>query len=102
MSLIHPIDEQPRIRVETNVGGKIVDLEAIDYREQEYKRNQQTEPRRRYVLEPLPGTEPTPTPTSTDAAPVVDEKLTKALKDDLSNRGLPEIKIPKPEPRNNL
>ena len=35
---IHPIDGKPLIRVETNVGGELVDLEDTDYRHKEYKR----------------------------------------------------------------
>ena len=97
---IHPIDGKPLIKVETNVGGEWVDLEDSNYRKNQYKRNQQTEGRLRYVVEPLPGTvpeptpEPTPEPVEPTAAPV-DKELTKALKKDLSKRGLPEVKTPK-------
>tara|TARA_B100001057_G_scaffold55413_1_gene49257 strand:- start:280 stop:480 length:201 start_codon:yes stop_codon:yes gene_type:complete len=40
----------------------------------------------------------------TDAAPVppVDEQLDKAIKKDLSKRGLPEVKIPKPKTKKAL
>jgi hypothetical protein len=97
---IHSIDEKPIIRVETNVGGKIVDLEATDYREQEYKRNQQTEPRRKYVMEPLPGTEPEPTPITDDTPVEMTDDLQQAINEDLRKRGVSNkpttIKPPKP------
>ena len=102
---IHPIDEPSRLRVETNVAGKWVNLEDTDYRHNEYKRNQQTEPRRKYVLEPLPGTEPQqlePESIQTDAAPVEDKEITKALKKDLNKRGPPEVKTPKPKTKKTL
>ena len=105
---IHPIDGKPLIRVETNVGGNIVDLESSDFREKEYKRNQQTEPRRKYVMEPLPGTEPEPEPTpNTDAAPVeVSDDLQAAINEDLRKRGVSnkpkQIKIQKPKPKTTL
>ena len=104
----HSIDGKPLIRVETNVGGKIVDLESTDFRHQEYKRNQQTEPRRRYVMEPLPGTEPEPEPTPpTDAAPVeVNDELQAAINEDLRKRGVSNkpkpVKIPKPKSKTTL
>ena len=47
---IHPIDGKPLITVKPNVGGKWVDLESTDYREKEYKRNQQIEGRRKYEV----------------------------------------------------
>ena len=103
---IHSIDEKPIIRVETNVGGKIVDLEATDYREQEYKRNQQTEPRRKYVMEPLPGTEPEPTPITDDTPVEMSDDLQAAINEDLRKRGVSikpkEIKIQKPKPKTTL
>ena len=98
---IHPIDGQSLLRVETNVGGEWVDLESTDYRQKEYKRNQQTEGRRKYVVEPMPGTvyEPEPEPVVTDAAqvPPVDKELDKAIQQDLNKRGLPVVKTFKPK-----
>ena len=103
---IHRIDEKPIIRVETNVGGKIVDLEATDYREQEYKRNQQTEPRRKYVMEPLPGTEPEPTPITDDTPVEMTDDLQQAINEDLRKRGVSNkpttIKPPKPTTESKL
>ena len=86
---ISPIDGESRLRVETNVGGKWVNLEDTEQRAKDYARNQQREGGyRRYVVEPLPGTEP----KQPDAAPVEDvepnDKLDKAMNEDLRNRGL--------------
>ena len=85
---IHPTDEPSYLRVETNVGGQWVNLEDTDQRAKNYAHNQQREGRRRYVLEPLPGTEP----KQPDAAPVEDvepnDKLDKAMNEDLRKRGL--------------
>lgn len=88
---ISPIDEPSYLKVETNVGGEWVNLEDTDQRAKDYARNQQREGRRRYVLEPLPGTEPTQ-PIQPDAASVVEvepnDKLDKAMNEDLRKRGL--------------
>ena len=85
---IHPTDEPSYLRVETNVGGEWVNLEDTDQRAKNYAHNQQREGRRRYVLEPLPGTQP----KQPDAAPVEDvepnDKLDKAMNEDLRKRGL--------------
>ena len=113
---IHPIDEPSLLKVETNVGGEMVDLENTDYRSQQYKRNQQTEPRRRYVVEPLPGTEPkVDEPTQPDVAPVeMSDELQKALNKDLSKRGVSmspqaatkpkdvKLNIPKPKSKSTI
>ena len=72
----------------TNVGGEMVDLESTDYREQQYRRNQQTEARPRYVMVP-PGVmnqEPDVAPVSEPTEP--DEALTKAINEDLRKRGV--------------
>ncbi|WP_413441250.1 hypothetical protein [Synechococcus sp. MIT S1220] len=100
---IHPIDGKPIIRVETRVGDEWVDLEATDYREKEYGKNQQREPRRRFVLEPLPGTEAPQTQTAEpEPAPVeVSGDMEKAMNEDLRKRGLANrpktVKPPKPK-----
>ena len=85
---IHPIDEKSYLKVETNVGGEMVDLESTDYREQQYRRNQQKEPRPRYVMVP-PGVmnqEPDVAPVQEKTEP--DEALTKAINEDLRKRGV--------------
>ena len=102
---IHPIDKESFLKVETNVGGEWVDLESSDYREKEYKRNQQTEPRRKFVMEPLPWTGPetdAPTSTEPECAPVeMTDEMEKVINEDLRKRGVSNkpstIKIPKPK-----
>ena len=105
---IHPIDGKPRIRVETRVGDEWVNMEDTDFREKQYKRNQQTETRRRYVMEPLPETEPKPQSSPiTDASPVeVSDELKQAINEDLRKRGVSnkpkQIKIQPPKPKTKL
>ena len=108
---IHNRDnDEPKMKVVTNVGGEWVDLEATDFRHREYKRNQQTEPRVKYVVQPLPGQFNNQPPTQTDEpedSPVeVDDELQAAIKEDLRKRGVSnkpkEIKIQKPKPKTTL
>lgn len=98
---IHPIDEKSFLKVETNVGGEWVNMEDTDFRKREYQRNQQTEPRRRYVMEPLPNTDAEES-TEPDSAPVeMTDEMEKVIKEDLRKRGVSNrpsnIKIPKPK-----
>ncbi|MDA7437523.1 hypothetical protein N8463_02760 [Synechococcus sp. AH-601-P06] len=86
---IHPTDEPSYLKVETNVGGEWVNLEDTEQRAKDYARNQQREGGyRRYVVEPLPGTQP----KQPDAAQVEEvepnDKLDKAMNEDLRKRGL--------------
>lgn len=86
---ISPIDGESRLRVETRMGDEWVNLEATDQRAKNYARNQQREGGyRRYVVEPLPGTQP----NKPDAAQVEEvepnDKLDKAMNEDLRKRGL--------------
>ena len=106
---IHPIDGKSFLKVETRVGDEWVDLESSDYREKEYKRNQQTEPRRRYVMEPLPGKNTdAEESTEPECAPVeMSDELQKALNKDLSKRGVSKPKdvklnIPKPKSKSTI
>ena len=86
---IHGIDKEPTMKVLTRYGDDTVDLEETDYRHQQYMRNQQTEPRTRYVMQP-PGVA-APAIKKADATPVEpDEKLEKAMNEDLRKRGLPK------------
>ena len=94
---IHPTDEPSRLKVVTNIGGEMVDLESTDYREKEYKRNQQTEARRKFVMEPLPGTQPPPSKSSSSPVQMTDE-MEKVINEDLRKRGVSnKPKIVKPQ-----
>ena len=104
---IHNRDnDEPKMKVITNVGGDWVNLESTDFRHREYKRNQQTEPRRKYVMEPLPGTEPEPTPEPEGSPVEVTDELQQAMNEDLRKRGVSnkpkQIKIQKPKPKTTL
>ena len=85
---IHPIDEPSYLRVETRYGNDTVDLEDTDYRAKEYGRNQQREPRPRYVMQP-PGSVAPVDNKNTDAEPAEpDQELEKAMNEDLRKRGV--------------
>ena len=76
----------------------MVDLESTDYREKEYKRNQQTEARRKFVMEPLPGTEPPSTPKPSSSPVVMTDEMEKVINEDLRKRGVSnKPKIVKPQ-----
>jgi hypothetical protein len=102
---IHNNDGETFLKVETRLGDDWVNMEDTDFRKRESQRNQQTELRRRYVMEALPGTEPkadAPTSTEPECAPVeMSDEMEKAIKDDLRKRGVSNkpqtIKIPKPK-----